>query len=538
MIYMKKLVAISVLFAILTVAVFAQDDEGKWKVGFSAEFISDMLYTASMKAKSTYTPSSGTANTAEFGNYNKGVVSFFGNGPSITGFDPRLMMSLSNSGENYSVFASIDMDNWWKKHHETFSVWTFLQGAALTDWYAEGTAGIFYGVIGTKGFGGFVDTQANWGAGRNWLGGDERNNLNLFGVYRSGGGFIVSDQFRTWPQWGAAAALSASFTDNFRFALGYKLDPDYGDEWGPNSLKKNGSWADYIDPTYSHSNINASFMITVRPADAITFDLFYSVIGFDEDTMQRPAPAAGSRYAAPEASWANTIGAFIGLNIVENLGLSLGYTVNFNAYEKGSYLGTETGAVSKPVTYNAPIYSGIDLHIKYSGIENIGLTFSNNVSLAGVKGQKNYNDPNPADSYDTLILGLGEIGATGPSLLGEGRTQDWFHWHGQLTAELGFIEGVNLVFVLSDVLSATTTVSDLPAPTSTKSTNKYTENKLRATLGAETGAGGVTIGAGLTFALTSYQRDYEYTATGGTTKATASSDVLEFGIPLYVKVSF
>jgi hypothetical protein len=531
MIYMKKLVAISVLFAILTVAVFAQDDEGKWKVGFSAEYISDMLYTTSMKAKSTYTASGGTAYTSEFGNYNKGVVSFFGNGPSIAGgFDPRLTLSLSNSGENYTVFASIDWDNWWKQHHETFSVWTFLQGAALTDWFAEGTAGIFYGVIGTKGFGGFVDSQANWGEGRKWLGGDERNNLNLFGVYRPSG-FIVSNQFRTWPQWGAAAALSASFTDNFRFAVGYKLDPDYGDTWAPNPIG-GPAWAQYIDPTRSHSNINASFLISARPADAITFDLFYSVIGVDENTLQRPVPAAAGTYAVPVASWGNTIGAFIGLNIVENLGLSLGYTVNFNAYEKGSYLGTEAGAVSKPVTYNAPIYSGIDLHIKYSGIENIGLTFSNNVSLTSAKGVK------PADGYnDTYVLGLNEISSTGAATLGEGSTQDWFHWHGQLTAELGFIEGVNLVFVLSDVLTVGNTVNETTTPAG-KTTNKVSDNKLRATLGAETGAGGVTIGAGLTFALTSRQRDYESTYTGGSTTGTASTDILEFGIPLYVKVSF
>jgi hypothetical protein len=529
MIYMKKLVAISVLFAILTVAVFAQDDEGKWKVGFSAEFITDMLYTTSMKAKSTYTAGSAPADTTEFGNYNKGVVSFFGNGDSIAAFDPRLTLSLSNSGENYKVFASIDMDNWWKEGHEEFSVMNFLTKTALTDWYAEGSAGIFYGVIGTKGFGGFVSAQANWGAGRNWLGGGERNNLNLFGVYRSpdapwgfygGNGFIVANEFRTWPQWGAAAALSATFADNYRLAVGYKLDPAY---MHPGAWNPNGAGP---DPTSSRSNINGSFMFSARPADAITFDLFYSVIGFDNNTLQRNG-ATTVGLTAPTAYWGNTIGAFIGLNIVENMGLSLGYTVNFNAFEKGSYVDA-VGAASQPVTYSAPIYSGIDLHINYSGIENIGLTFSNNVSLSGAKGVK------PATGYnDTYVWDFTE-----EATLGEGQTQDWFHWHGQLTAELGFIEGVNLVFVLSDVLSVRNFVDDLPAPTSTKTTNKLTENKLRATLGAQTGAGAVTIGAGLTFALTSNQRDYEQTSTGGTNKGTASSDILEFGIPLYVKVSF
>jgi len=403
---MKKLVAISVLFAGLATAVFAQSGgwSNEWKVGLSATFITDMFFagSASGESKTTQatTPKDSTTAEADFkatksteyGKNSKGLVALFPNTRYLgVGGDNRLSLSLENSGENYSIWVDIAKDDWVKDfNNRNLTVGQFLlNGWPETDWNVSGTAGIFDLHLGSKsGYGGWVGTCANWGS---WMPG---NDLNRFGVAKgfSGDDFIHSDHMRTWNQWGHVFAVGTQLGDNFKLGVGYRL---------------NVNWSDFVvypdagSLKDSKSSINATFLLSGRPVDLITFDLFYAVLGHDNDTSSRPVDGLG--YTAPSAYWQNTIGAYVGVNGLENLEVSGGFTANFNAYEAGSYVDSKGDITkSKPVTYIAPVYSGVDLRLGYSGLDKIGLKWNNNVSFAGVNGEKF------KDGQDKIVLDFSE----------------------------------------------------------------------------------------------------------------------------------
>jgi hypothetical protein len=576
---MKKLVAISVLFVGLAMAVSAQSGgwSNEWKFGLSATFITDMFFAGSASGKSdttqTTTPSTYTGETAEhkalvdaaakladdqattsteWGKHDKGMTAFFPNTrylPDDVGGDNRLTLTIENSGENYNFWVDIAYDNWTKEINNGLTVGNFLlNGEPKTDWNFSGNAGIFDIHLGTKsGYGGWVDTCATWGSWIAW------NQLCRFGVARgfSKDDYVHSDNFRTWNQWGAVFATGIKLGDNFKLGLGYRLNP---------------AWSDYVAfSAYgtgdSKSSINAAFMLSGRPVDMITFDLFYAVIGHDADTFSRPVdnlgynkPVTGGDWKATDY-WRNTAGVYVGVNGIENLAINFGYTANFNVYDTGSFV-YDNGDLTKsdPVTYVAPIYSGIDLRLGFSGIDRIGLKFNNNVSLAGVQGENI-----KADVYQkTINLDLSE-----KSIAPVGVATDWFFWQSVLQAQLGFIEGVGLEFTLANKLGVTTTNTDryftetdeaisgyLLKKTET-STDKNIQNEFRAVLGAKYGEGNVSLGIALFLSWTNTSRAYEGKTTVSTTypgttitdsvveqTIKTSSDVVKFGIPITVSVSF
>jgi hypothetical protein len=487
---MKKLIAIAVLLVLLTAAVFAQD-EG-WKFGLMAQHTSDLLWATSMSGKSELS-NDGSTVTQEFGGLNKGSFNFF-NGRNAPTHDNRLLFKISHTGESHEVYADIRMDGW-EKFKDNKGVLGLLE-SGCEDWYAKGNAGIFNGQIGTAGYGGFVSTQATWNDYLGW------NELCRFGVWRAEEGFLVGDDFRTWSQWGTILALGAGFGD-FKFSIGHRLDPDYSFDNAPPS---------YNDPTDSKSSINASFMFSGRPIDLLTFDLFYSVIGKDTDTFARTE-------AGHSGEWGNIIGAYVGLNVVENLGLSLGYTANFTAYDKGAYADDGDLTKSKPVTYTAPIYSGVDLRVNYSGIDKIGLTFNNNLSFAGVKGKEI-----KADSDEIILNFSGKP-------YDKDLSQDWFHWDAELKASLSLVDNLSLTAHLGNRL-AVLSEEDSTSSTTIKSTT--TDNELRVAVNAEYGIGTVTVGTGVFFSVLSKTVKYE----AGSSTYDGNTNVVSFGIPILFKVAF
>jgi len=518
---MKKLIAIAVLLVLLTTAVFAQD-EG-WKFGFMARYTTDMLFGASLSGKSEETSTGQPTKTQEFGKFNKGWVNFFGNTElqswtPLPAPDSRLSLSISHSGENHDVWVDIAMDGWVGKFADPNTPLTvgqfLLNGEPKTDWYFKANAGPFNAQVGTAGYGGFVSTQATWNDWYGW------NNLCRFGVWgleldNNGNvvpGWRVGDDFRTWPEWGPIAAVGAGF-GNFKFSLGYSMNNpvSHGNIWDGGATNA--------------SHINGSFMVNGRVTDAIAFDLFYAVKGEDPDTFSRPNDTGNP----PAGKWDNIIGAYVGLGLVENLGLSLGYTANFAAYENSGFLpaGETEWEKSKPRTYTAPIFSGVDIHASYSGIDRIGLTFNNNLSFAGVKGEEI-----KADS-EKIILNF----AGNP--YDKDLSQDWFHWDAELKASLSLVENLGLTVHLGNRLGVITNESSATVGGTTV-TRKQTDtsNEFRVSVSAEYGIGGATIGTGLFFCVQSTLIDLEESGGGSTHTFKANSDTVKFGMPLLIKVAF
>jgi len=552
---MKKLIAIAALCVGMTAAVFAQDGgwASAWKFGLSVDFKTDVLLATSAKESGKYEVTGNPVEVYEFGNYNKGSVFFFPNNYRNNDEGQRLRMSIQNSGENYDVLAAIRLDGWANKFG---SVGDFLLNGDSNDWHVKGTAGIFDGFVGNTGYGGWVGRNGSWSGA--W------NEVARFGVWRAdnvitdvdpkdwgkalgdvtgeyGFGFfkpqfLTSNSFQYYNEWGAAFAVGVTPVEQFKFALGYRLNPS------------DGGWAAWTgagenDAKSSRSNINAGFILSGRPLDGVSFDLFYAVKGGDNNTID-PNDGAGK--------WKNTLGAYIGINLIPNLGLSIGYTGNFNVYESARAKSEAedndpaSKTLSRKIDSTAPYYSGIDIGVDFSGIDKIGLNFTANISFAGANGTQ-------LDKYYTKYnrrIGFEEMGQsgyvrTGPADISTFKwTDGWFHLAGLVVANLNFIDGVPLTFAVEDRLGVLTseeryeTKGD-PNVVSTSS-SKWTKNEFHVSLGASYGVGNASVGIGLGLGLESH--DLTDTSVAGasatTTTQTWSSSVVTFNIPITFSVSF
>jgi hypothetical protein len=553
------LVAISVLFALLAVAVFAQDGgwSNPWKVGFSMKFSTDMFFTGKATGdtenKTTSTPAVATDGTTstEYGkqSYNKGVTNFFPNRralPNGPGGDYRMSLSLRNTGENYDMNFNITLDDWMPILGNNYDPGANLINKLINlthmrdDYGIKGTAGIFslgLGPWATEAA--WVDGNASWGSWLNW------GTVNRFGLWVYNGGAITHvsyqdykhfNHFRTLGTWGEPFSVGVALGDNYKFTLGYMFG------YTPDAVG---------DLKGSKSAINGTFMLSGSPVDMLAFDLFYAVQGQDPDTSTRPV-GTGFGYEAPKARWLNNIGAYVQIKGIENLNLSVGYSLWFNAYEAGSYVdqadynaaiaaGVLPATKAQSVTYQTPVTSGIDLRVGYSGIDKIGLKWNNNISFAGIKGTE-------FDEYkysSTVVTGW-----SGTDALGKG-TADWFNWCSTLRADLGFIEGVGLEVAIGSnlgVASATSEDSITLGTTTTanKGSSKQTLHDLQASVGLKYGVGNVSLGLALVFAaeLKSSESENTRTTTTGATTTTVQTNrkttdnKVMFGIPIYFQVSF
>jgi hypothetical protein len=280
-------------------------------------------------------------------------------------------------------------------------------------------------------------------------------------------------------------------------------------------------------------------MFSGRAGD-LSFDMFYSVMGSDPDTFGRQTVFTQNStldLVIPEGKWQNIIGAYVGLNMIENLGLSLGYTANFDAYEKGGYVAAgNTADQSEPVSFTAPVYSGIDIRANYSGIDKIDLTFNNNLSFAGVKGQK----WDPKNYTKEVILDFDNY----PLLMDDdsSESQNWFHWDAELKATFDLIEKLNLTFHLGNRIGVLTTEGSYKdGGVSGDYKTKTTTSEFRAAVSAEYGIGAVTVGTGLFLSVKGLAQEREENETSvftNTETYKGNSAVTSFGIPILFKVAF
>jgi len=582
--FMKKLVAISVLFAGLATAVFAQDGgwSNAWKLGFTMKYSTDLFYTAHGAGKTEETQETtpgrdgSTASvdfandgdntwSKEYGKHSKGVTSFFPNGnPTEAGnAGNKIFVSVTNSGENYDISVNVGMSPWVDAFADkSTGPFKFLIGNMTEDWGVKLRGGIF-----DFGIGAWAADSISWiGYFGTWGGWQPQEQyFSRFGVWKTtgnaSGSWVHSDHFRTLDEWGDPVYVGIKLGDQFKFTLGYSLG------WAKFAAISSN---DSSNQTDNRSAINGTFMFSGRPVDALTFELFYAIKGKDDDTFARPGtPAAPVTfgYKDPSGKWDNIIGAYFDVKAIDNLAIRAGYTARFNAVETGGFLCSDGDYTQvKPVTYNAPIFSGIDLKLKYTGIEKIGLHFQNNVSFAGVNGDKVEKDRSATGGLtghervykDKINLLFGE-NYTDARTLGDGLTQNWFKWSSLLRADLGFLDGVDIEVSVAEFLGVLTQKWDTSVPTysgaditqtaRTDRSRTDTSNMLRATVGAKYGlGGGVTLGAALFLQIDSTLVDDVSTVTttyaaGGNPRVVKTTDksnydTVKFGIPILFMLVF
>jgi len=567
---MKKIIAFSVLLALLSFAVFAQDDSG-WKIGFTGQLSRNFFTSAKASGEYESTSADTPANPATDGTFTGKLGEFIKGSSHIWTWtsanpwdhdtsrpDNRLIVSLSNNGEHYSVYIDAKLDNNWVKGPTFMGL---LNGDAA-DWSFSGDTGaiegpvVFDGKVGTGRYGGFVPAYEFW---NDWI---QSGDYNFFGVMTPDGyaqsNNISVVNFLNSP-WDAVYAVGATFGGNFRLALGstlFRETPSWAG--GQHAVMMSGFDDNDIlqaganNPYASLSNIRGAFMLSGKNLGPIAFDLFYGVNGGDTNTAIR----------GTSGKWENILGAYIGLGIVDNLGLSIGYTANFikfetNQVDKADYVKDPKAKPDYvPEETENPIWSGIDIKVSFTGIEKLGITFNNNISFASVAGGE-YKDPG-----DKIVNGLDYsqlIGGKITTDLGGGftktqdiktNTQDWFAYTAVLGVSYSLTDNLSLTFGLLDKLGIYTTEyedsisSTAPGAKTATSYSKSTAtiNELRAAISASYGAGNVSFGLGLVLQLNSKSTDTEAKSTNIGTDSSNSTfkgslNEVKFGIPIFFKVS-
>jgi hypothetical protein len=531
---MKKIVAFSVLLVLLSAAVFADDDSG-WKIGFSAALTRDFFYSTKATGGYEHVITTNPADplgdgtfTGKLGEYIKGSSNMW----TMTGLptpDQRLIVSLSNNGDHHSVYIDAKVDKTWIAAGP--SLMGVINGSNADWWFsgdtgASGAAVVFDGKVGTGRYGGFVPAYEFW---NDWI---DSGNFNFFGVQvmepnDEGATFQQSNNLSTVDMdqkpWRSLYAIGTSF-GNFRFAIGSTFG------WGA------GIDAGGVDnPVASASKVKGGFMFSGKNLGPLAFDLFYGINGGDNNTALRGT-----------GKWENLLGAYVGLNIVEKLGLSVGYTARFTKYEK-DHANIETDPTKKPdyVAFDiqTPTWSGVDIKVKYSGISKMDITFNNNISFAAVAGAERKKPS------DTLVLGLDGtallLGGDPGTITGKinTNTQNWFAYTAVLGVGFSLTDNLSVTLGILDQLTVFSTELDETALTSVSSNakSKATNNELRTALTAQYGAGNVTFGLGIQLFVTtvSVETESKTTSPGYSYEETfkGSLNVVKFGIPIFFKVS-
>jgi hypothetical protein len=507
---MKKIVVFSVLLALLSAAVFADDDSG-WAIGFTGQLARDFFY--STKASGEYEQtSSGPTTTGKLGDYIKGSSDMWSQ-TSIYSGDQRLIVSLSNNGDHHKVYIDAKLDDSWIAG---FTLMSLINGSAA-DWEfsgdtgASGAAVVFDGKVGTGRYGGFVSENALWGP-HDYLGYADQN---FFGV-RTKTKFQQSDNISTvdidGSPWRAVYALGATFNNNIRLAIGSTFG------WGA------GLSAEGIDDPYaSASKVKGGFMLSGRDLGPLSFDLFYAINGGDKNTVARGT-----------GEWENLLGVYLGLNIVENLGLSVGFTGNFVQNETAQELDKNDAWVTYDTTN--PFWSGVDIKVKFSGIDKVGITFNNNISFASAKSEELAKEVADQTGYNRIV-GLNGKGLNLAKDISE--TQSWTAWTAILGVSYSLTDnlGVSLTFFNTMTIFATEFENKNSGATTTAEKNTTTNNDFRAALVASYGVGNIGFGLGIQLFIDNKTIENETKTSSTTTTTKGSLSITQFAVPIFFKVS-
>ena len=164
-------------------------------------------------------------------------------------------------------------------------------------------------------------------------------------------------------------------------------------------------------------------------AGLLNFDLMYMVRGGDGDLRENWNENTNSGPVQPDGvgntnHYINLALGFPGL--VPDLGISAAYTLMFAVYEDER--APPNDSVTPVITRKGPVFNGIDIRARYTGIENLRLTFHTNISFAKADepGLYDNNGTMTRKDHSVSIYGVGDLPAY--------RSQNWFAMYNALAA--------------------------------------------------------------------------------------------------------
>jgi len=403
---MKKLIAISILLALLSTAAFAQ-----LKVNLDANFWTDIVIFEQA-----------TGQNSDTQNY-QGVFNVLSN--QIKG-GPEVRLKFTYTGPGFEGSLQVRADTFFSRATDQAAANTaigqFFLDSVFGDWYVKGTAGVINGYVGNG------DSRGKMADFRFANAGDylvntkvENYGVIAFRAQYSAGGSPADGNLMTSPDpnvgylnVGAATSATGTFKEvdnlkvgNSRVTLGVDLaslsiplviEASSNLAWAGYRL----SVADNLDADKnSADSIAAAFRVGGgKFADFISFDVIYRIQGKDPDTVYTAnAENIANAFALTTNYWDHDIGAYVGLDIFNGFGVGVGYSAYFRAYEN-SRLGLFVGNATSGSTFNqsattweyvGPVFNGINLHLGFTMIPNLGIYLNNNLSFSWINGENDGN---------------------------------------------------------------------------------------------------------------------------------------------------
>jgi len=543
---MKKLFVFSILLVLLSTVIFAQEDymltleaaepkpidRGRWSFSGEAQVFSDLFYFT--KALGALDSEIGVTNTNdEWGNNIKGSFNLMNSsiGPA-PGFWAAIYINSDADYElgSYDLSLQLVMTEYFTRGPDYNTVFTNQQVKLLDalsfifgDWHIKGSAGIFEGYMGNTGYGGFVPVYDNFSDWCNFK--LEYFYVNKMGERQS------ANEMELWGG-GSAFALGANLTDNFRLALG--TDFGYGGDLNDNP--KTTAWT---NPYASANSFNVGVIFSGKEiADIVSFDIFYGIHGSDNNSNERgkynplgPGPHDFKEQVG--GLYKNVFGLYTGVDVIEGLGVSIGYSGEYTLYEKQGYNKNPSESAPDYHSYDlvSPLWSSVQLHANYTGLDKFDITFNNNISFAIVKSQEA-----SGEHPDKIVLGLadGLLSSNTFKTLAD----NFSSWKdGEKERWLGYDAALGLSYQVSDEFELCLQLVNLFGKyiyTTEKTSGSRTANNFFAVLNAQYNIGFVTFGAGLSFGL----ETTVYKAESGIGIMNAANNIFRTGMPLVFKVAF
>ena len=171
-----------------------------------------------------------------------------------------------------------------------------------------------------------------------------------------------------------------------------------------------------------------------RVGGLVNFDVMYSLRGGDpttEHTWDEEWNPNGDFQPDGLGQMTHVIGAYFSLpNAIPDFGVSLGYTGMFRTYEDFVFglHNHNNEDLYRTIETKSPFFSGIDLRMRYTGIQDLRLTFNNNISFASV-AEPTYN----ANGYD-IVRRVGLDGSSNG--IPRYHSQEWLAIYNSLAARL------------------------------------------------------------------------------------------------------
>ena len=403
---MKKLTAISILLVLLSVTAFAQ-----LKAEFEANFTTDAVFFE--KA----TGDMADADTV------KGATNIFNHGSQ------GLNLALTYSLPNAEAFIKFDFAPLVAGVFKGGATANSILASGVADAHVKGNAWVFEGYMGTGGGGGLVNDyeftkDTNIGNALGGYGAIKFPTATVAGAAFIGSqyaaitydakGAPLAEENNDGKAFKALSGTGTTGTDDLSFggpytSLGINLNAisvPIKIQVGSNvAFFKAGNVMhtdtyNVFDPATSADSINAAFRVSGgKIADFISFDVVYRIKGGDDFTrltnnnwnmwangyVKEPLMKTPNQVPADGGGWDNEIGAYVGLDIFKGLGLGVGYTAAFRVDEMSRVNRDEEGAT---IEYVNPVFSGIDLRVKFTGIDKLAISLANNLSFAFQRGEK------------------------------------------------------------------------------------------------------------------------------------------------------